>query len=330
MGTYATIDAIKDASPNISVITDGSDEDILRWANEAFILINRHCAQDFTFESQVTKSTRATGTNTWLPKVISGDVTVYANLPGLDPELVDNDEGLELDTDPGVYWLRYLPLNRANAAFGARATTLAISADWGYPLTVEELLVLAANDFFEKYNAHLLSTTHHLAADSANGVSGTAQDTADVITMLNALKAAYNLHAVSTVYHEDAGTDLITAANATDEDSCVTLALDIKAIYNLHIADTEAHLVADTASVTRSVTNPIMPPEIVYTFIKVVQRIAIRDNDEDFRYQNSGYTNESFSDGYSYSLANGQLRNLIMPQDEAMLAEHCNDGVIAS
>lgn len=69
-----------------------------------------------------------------------------------------------------------------------------------------------------------------------------------------------------------------------------------------------------------------LPEEIVFAFYKVTSRIALRDNQDDLRYQNSGFATENWSDGYSYSLSDPELRALIHPNDVALLWAHQHPG----
>lgn len=74
----------------------------------------------------------------------------------------------------------------------------------------------------------------------------------------------------------------------------------------------------------------VLPEEIVLAFYKITSRIALRDNIEDLRYHNSGFTSESWSDGYSYSLSDAELRSLIHPNDAVLLWNHQNTGRTAA
>lgn len=324
---YATVDEIRAASPNIAVIADGADEDIERWGAEATVVLNNYCRQKFDFEQQVVKKARYTYyPQVYLPTIISGEVEVYGNLPGEDPELIDNDE--ELDVEPGTYWLYYSLRNVMNPAFSERVVNLSITADWGFASSVEDLLIRATNSLAAQYNLHIADTDYHLIAD-VNTQGSTATSLAEVLVMLNSLKDLYNAHIADMDYHDEADTVEVTSPDATDQDTAVTLVEELKARYNKHIASTTYHVAEDSTNRMRlSVDNPIMPDEIITAFMRITQRIAIRDNSEDHRYHNSGYTNESFSDGYSYSLSNPDYRSLIAPNDEMLLNEWRNEGQI--
>jgi hypothetical protein len=63
-------------------------------------------------------------------------------------------------------------------------------------------------------------------------------------------------------------------------------------------------------------------------FLRLVQRLAIRDEAEDHRQINSVYASETLGDGYTYDLNNGTLRNLIRPEEAHMLLPYVNRGRI--
>ncbi len=73
-----------------------------------------------------------------------------------------------------------------------------------------------------------------------------------------------------------------------------------------------------------------LPTEIKIAFYKITGRIALRDNEDDLRYHNSGFTSESWGDGYSYNISNAELRSLIHPNDVVLLWKHQHHGRVVS
>lgn len=325
MNTYVPTAEIKIASPNIPAIAQGSDEAIAAWCHEAWIRVNSHCRTNFTLEQQTTRVLPVTMySELYLPAVISGDVSISRSQYGVSSTSVDVARDVEVR--PGKYALRYNA--RRTPAPNLSTITLAITADWGYAESVSSLLVLLANDLKARYNLHRASTVAHIAADATNVVvTANATDLATAITLLNDVKAKLNLHVVNAVVHITSGSP-ITTANATDQATAVTLAKALKSAYNTHVGSTLYHIGLEAYATALSVDTPLLPEEIKLAFTKVVQRLAIRDNVEDLRYHNSGFTTESFSDGYSYSLNDASLRYIITPSEMALLSEHVNEGQV--
>lgn len=325
MGTYATIDQIKAASLNIPPIVRGTDEDILGWAHEAYTLINNHCNTNFEFEQQVARSVPlGLHSDVYLPKTVSGQVGVTRALLGQSPVAV---LGRYIEVPEYSYAIRYNgPRPRG---LNPSHSTLYITADWGYAPSREFLLIEIANDLKTKYNAHRISTASHVSSDTVNGTTAPdATSLSSAITLLNNLLTVMAAHFLNAPVHSSLPTTLPSYATATTEDEAVTLATALKTSFNAHIASTTYHLAIDPLAVTISATNPILPDDIMLAFTKVLQRIAIRSNAEDTRYHNSGFSSESFSDGYSYNIDQG-ARHPIMPTEMALLSEYVNDGRVA-
>lgn len=72
------------------------------------------------------------------------------------------------------------------------------------------------------------------------------------------------------------------------------------------------------------------PAAIKTVFLRLVMRLAIRSSEEDLIHLNSGYTAETTGDGYTYSLTNGTLRNLLRPEDFVLLWPHVNHGIVVA
>lgn len=75
--------------------------------------------------------------------------------------------------------------------------------------------------------------------------------TADLIALVNELKADYNTHRASTVFHVAAdSTNVVASANATDLATAITLVNEFKADFNAHLEQSGVHQVDDS-------TNPV-------------------------------------------------------------------------
>lgn len=322
MPQYATNEEIQAASPNIRQIMEGTNDDITRWAAEAFVRVNIFCRQNFIFESQTTKQVIGSYHPTmFLPKVISGAKSVLVNSAG--SVATEGDVTNDFRFENGQYRFRYLPKNVYYPSIDD--LYMDITADWGYVDSSVTALITSANSLRSLYGTHIASTVYHLVADGNTVATSAATDEASLVTLVNELKSLLNVHTASTVFHNAAGS-VVNTPDATDESSALALLTALKAAYNVHIADTAAHLEADTSTLNAAVDTPVLPEEIKIAFIKVTQRLALRDNEDDQRYHNAGFTNETWGDGYTYSLSNADLRALIHSNDAVLLWEHVHNG----
>lgn len=323
MTYYATLDEIKDRSTRINAVADATDPDIELWCDEAYVRVNKACGQKFTFEAQTAKRVEVGSTNfLYLPAPISGDISI-----------VDED-GEEMDLEDfkfyeGKWYCHYYGMNtryRERDPF-----YIIITADWGFVNTTEAMVVAFANEAKVQFNAHCADTDVHASADSTNPVAtANATDLTSAYTLLNAIKANLNAHMASVTYHSVADTDVVTAANASTEATAVTLAGAIKTAYTDHLVD-DGHVEDDeTNQLLYSVTNPILPREIFTVYLKVVQRLGVRDNVEDNRQQMSGYASERFGDGYNYDLSDKTQLSIIQPSDWELLQDYINTGNVTS
>jgi len=136
-------------------------------------------------------------------------------------------------------------------------------------------------------------------------------------------------HFLDLGFHCAVEAEAIDSPPATDLESAVTLAEDMKHDFNLHIVNQPAHecMELDRENhVYGSTCNPIIPVMLKRLFIKLVKRLAIRSNLDDEIQTNSAYVSETTGDGYTYSLANGTLRNLLRPEDRELLWPYVNHG----
>lgn len=325
MGLYATPEEIQDESPNIKVLANAQLIEVNAWGQEAFEYLNSYCNQSFAFEAQATYTTYVgTHPTVYLPKVVSGDITVYSTVEGEDPVLVDP---LDLEFVDYDYSFRYLPRNVTYPS--STRIKLEVTGDFGYPLTVEERLVAFANGLKTVYTAHLANTDAHLVADAVNTIAAAdATALASVYTLLNEIKADYNLHIVSDTYHLAEGTATVTDANASTQATALTLASALKDAFNLHLADTDLHSEEDEAICKYTANTTILPSAVRMAFMRITRRVAIRDNSDDHRYHNSGYLRESWSDGYSYDVSDPVLRSIIHPTETMLLSEYVHHGEV--
>src|SRR3990167_3483455 len=334
---------IKAFSRRIPAILDATDEELSFWMDEAFDEINAFCQQDFVYEKQVTRRVRATtSTLVYLPKVLSGNVIISSSSGGsvlFDSNTVFNDPFVDVPINssfeffPGTFTFGYYGRNTAYRS--PNAQTFLVTGDWGFALTQEALLVDFVNSLKANYIAHAADITSHIIADVVNVVlSPNATDLVTAFTLLNELKAVINAHMGDTAVHTNADTNTTTVADAVDTSTAFVLAEDLKSKYNDHLlkdanSNPAIHLAADTTNNSTASTdniNAVMPRQLRRVFLRLVQRIAIRDDAEDHRQINSPYTSETLGDGYSYDLGNGTLRNIIRPQDANMLLPYVNRG----
>jgi len=117
-----------------------------------------------------------------------------------------------------------------------------------------------AQDLITQYEAHIGSTTHHLAADSTNVVTETGVPI-EVYTLLNEIKTDYEANRVNVTSHHGAAdsTNAVTAADADTKAKAITLANDLKTQLNAHMATVDSvHGAADS-------TNPVTEDDLVST-----------------------------------------------------------------
>lgn len=322
MSLYATVDEIRENRPKSRTLFDATDEDILRWLTEACIEIDAHCEQDFVFEQQVTKRLAVTlHQDVKTPKIYQNVTKIEAAYPGGTPFSVDLDTEVEL-TD-GTNDIRYIPRNTSTV--DTSLLYLYVTADWGFPLTELELLINLANSLKSLYTTHIASTDYHLAADSTNTIAAAdATSLASVYTLLNEMKTDLTAHVLSTTFHSEA-TVLSLPANASTQDTALTLALAIQDAYDTHVVNTDAHLEADEAVTTISTSISLFPDRLKQVVYNVTQRVAIRDNHDDLRYHNAGFSQESWGDEYRYTMGT-DLRAYLSARDLSYLAPYVNYG----
>lgn len=327
MTLYATLAEIRAAKPTVAKIANSTDQDLTRWATLAKIHVDVYCEQNFEFEQQVTKRLIATVHPTiHAPKFMSNVTSVTVNAPGETAEDVDLDTNIEWDNDQ--YWLRYLPLDREDPS--RSRVYLNVTADWGFPQTLAELIITAANDLRTKYEAHRVSTTFHNSADATNDVTAPVATTiGSAYTLLNDIADQLAAHALDDTAHEEAET-LTMPADASTEATAQTLADALTTFFNDHADNTSVHLEADTDLVTVSVNNTVFPDKLKMAYYNIIQRIAVRDNADDLRYFNSGFDSEGWGDEYKYSLTDSTMRQTISPEDAMFLYEYVNQGVVVS
>ena len=350
---YMTVDEIRLRSKRISAIQDATDEDLEFWVEEALDEIHAHCLQDFAFEPQVTKSARvATTTIVTLPKVLSGDVTVKSVTHGIlyDSHRISNKLPTggsvsevylspnylsqftptgPVELFPGSFHLGYYVNNKIDRSH--RTDILTITGDWGFARTPEELLILSVNSFRALYEQHRINDLAHTFADTTNAITVPAATTLDeAVTLLNDILTQLSAHVLDDTLHLEAS-DAIELDEATDLDSAIELIGNLKTVFGAHVLSETAHAEKDTDSSPKFSTDfayGVMPTPIRRAFLRLVQRIAIRDNSEDIRQANMPYSHESLGDDYSYSLDNPTLRNLLRPAEMKMLAPYVNRGKV--
>ena len=348
---YMTMVEIRALSRRIPAIIDATPEELLFWMDDAFDVINNYCQQDFVDEKQAVKRGRAT-TNTlvYLPKALSGDVTVADEggsiiFTSSDASTASSGSffnpsggttaatgGQIVEVFPGSFVIGYYRNNSINRP--RTAEVLNVKGDWGYALTADDLLFDGINTLRDLYEIHRLSTVFHNSADTLNPViSPNATDFDSAAIILNELKGVINSHFGDFVVHNIADTNVSTLDDVTDAQSAQILLADLKAKFNSHLkkggSATTVHPNVDdenTATFSADFAGSVMPRAIRRAFLRIVQRIALRDEAEDHRQLNSPYTTETLGDGYSYDLSNGTLRNLIRPEEAHMLLPFVNRG----
>ena len=350
---YMTGDEIRALSRRLPEIINATDEELHFWMDEAFDVLNNFCQQDFVYERQVRKTVRATtGTLVYLPKVLSGEVTIedacgdtiYSNIDTLGQTCRVSST---VELFPGNFVLGYYRNNRQYRSPDAQ--TLLITGDWGFAPTKAALLTDAVNSIKAAYERHRLSTVAHNQADVLNTVLSAdatyttntttslkpdvdnKDDFATVAVLLNELKGVINSLLGDFVVHVEADPNVSIAPDVTDEASAWALVTDLKGRLNAHVSSETYHIEADRDNLVLASTDldgSVMPRQIRRAFLRLVQRIAIRDDAEDHRQLNSPYSNETLGDGYTYDLGNGTLRNLLRPEEAHMLLPYVNRGRI--
>jgi len=348
---YMSMVEIRTLSRRIPAIIDATPEELQFWMDDAFDVINNFCQQDFVFEKQAVKQGRAT-TNTlvYLPKVLSGDVTVSDHTGSV---IFSNSaapisggtsfyggstsgnaatSGQIVEVFPGNFVIGYYSNNHIERT--RTAEILNVQGDWGYALTADDLLFEGVNTLKSLYEAHRISTVFHNSSDTLNPVvSPDATDFTSAAILLNELKGVINSHFGDFVVHNVADTNVSTLPDVTDAQSAQVLIADLKAKFNAHLkkggSATSVHPNIDDENVavfSVDFVGSVMPRAIRRAFLRIVQRIALRDEAEDHRQINSPYLSETLGDGYSYDLSNGTLRNLIRPEEAHMLLPFVNRG----
>lgn len=343
---YMTIAEIRALSRRIPAIVDATDEEISFWAEDATDVIHSYCMQDFTYERQGTRTVTArSGSPVYLPTVISGDVQIVEG-----GSTVFTASGTSLGTTPALYvnecyckWDYPLNFISGNSSFSygspsssGGTTTLSVTGDWGYYPTEEGLLFDGINALRDLYESHRASAVYHNSPDTLNAiVSPSAIDLDTAAVLLNELKGVINSHFGDFVAHNVEDPNVSTLPDVTDQNSAKALLADLKARFNAHLAkggdNLSVHDEIDSENVaTFSVdfAGGVLPRAIRRVFLRLVQRIALRDDPEDHRQMNSVYTNETLGDGYNYDLSNGTLRNLMRPEEALMLLPYINRGPV--
>lgn len=349
---YMSQDEIRARSRRIPVIVDATPEELDYWMQDALDVITNFCQQDFLYEPRATKRARAT-TNTlvYLPKPITGDVLIKTDFGQeiFDSTVAKRTRYVELF--PGTFtigWFRYrfrytypdARMTNPNYDPDYRYITptafpMDVTADWGYIDSKEELLKRGINELVASYEAHRSNTDVHVVADTTNAVvlPEATLEMMTMITRLNELRIRIISHFGDTTSHQVADDKVPTAAQCSDLDSAIVLLKDLKEKFNEHLKRggdlTTAHVKRDEDNksfINLDFENAIMPRAIKRVFLRIVQRVALRDDAEDYRQINSPYSNETLGDGYTYDLSNGTLRNLIRPEEAHMLLPYVNRG----
>lgn len=117
--------------------------------------------------------------------------------------------------------------------------------------TYETDVVTLANAVRSAYEAHRVSTSYHVAADTINVITApVASDLASAIVLLNDVKAMYNAHRTESGVHGLDDTQNVTvAANATGLSSAVLLADELKHDFNLHLLQKGVHGLNDVVNI---------------------------------------------------------------------------------
>lgn len=325
---YATVDEIKASSKRVPQVLSASPSDIQLWMEEAAEAIHSFCNQNFVFEGHASKRVPLLDSSAVLPKYLSGKVSVV-------DDGGDRVTSTDLEYEAGGLSISYLPCNvgKWSTSYRRTAQFLTITGDWGYAPSQEYLVVAYANDLKARYNAHRLDTEAHDAADNTNIVlSADATNLSTAITLLNELLGVLNAHYSDTVVHPVADSNTVVSASATDELTAVALSRALEDSWDEHLSNGDAHIAlpAENQQTVVSVDSLVMPARFKKVFIRLVKRLAVRDDEEDNYNRDIGYQSEKTGDGYEYDLTNGTLRNLIRPEDFQVLHYMVNDGVVVA
>jgi len=141
-----------------------------------------------------------------------------------------------------------------------------------------------------QYEAHIASTSHHVGADSTNGVTEIGVPL-EVYALLDELKVDYEAHRILTGGSVHAGTDavnVITAANATTKALAVLLANDLSAIMQVNFANISTHHgLSDTAGIAALLALGVLDGDSTWAEIAAVAD-GIRVNYEAHRVLTAG------------------------------------------
>lgn len=126
-------------------------------------------------------------------------------------------------------------------------------------------------ELITKYEAHIGSTTFHLAADSTNVVTE-AGVPIEIYTLLNELKTDLNAHMQDGTAHtnDDDVTAQVSADNATTKATAIALANAVRAAYEAHrvvLEDAGAAAVHGAADTTDVVTETALDSAATWTEI---------------------------------------------------------------
>jgi len=240
--------------------------------------------------------------------------------------------GQPVEIFPGNFVIGYYKGNTKQPS--RNAEILNVTGDWGFAPTVETLLYDGVNKLRDLYEAHRINTVVHNSPDLLNPIlSPVATDLETSAVLLNELKGVINSHFGDFVVHQVADTNVAIMVDVTDLQSALCLLWELKLRFNAHTQNggtsTSVHPNIDAinyATFSTDFNGGVMPRAIRRVFLRLVQRIALRDEAEDHRQINSPYTSETLGDGYTYDLTNGTLRNLIRPEEAHMLLPYVNRG----
>lgn len=321
---YASVADIRAASTRLNVIRTADDGEIGLWMEEAYDVINSFCSQDFSLEFNTTKTLSVNHPQVFLPKPLSGTVVLSVNG---ETTAIDEDQYQFVS---GSTMLRYRPLMYfyTDPLKNLDPVLLDITGTWGYAPSPLGLVIDAANELKAKYELHRASGAYHSTPDIVNAVTTIAPvDLTTAMALLNEIRTDMIAHFADVTVHLVADTSPPTSPAATDLATANALANNLIAAFNAHIASTTAHTTADTADgCTTDLNTPVLPRPIRRVFIKLVQRLALRAGQDDQYQMNSPYASETTGDGYSYSLSDGTMRNLLRPEDREMLWPYKNRG----
>jgi hypothetical protein len=128
-----------------------------------------------------------------------------------------------------------------------------------------------AQALIDAYEAHIGSTTFHLAADSTNVVTEVGVPK-EIYALLNELKIDLNAHMDDGTSHtnNDDVTDQVAGANASSKATAIALANEIRASYEAHrvqLVDAGASAVHGEADATNAATEDALTATSTWTEI---------------------------------------------------------------